>query len=213
MSSVYLIQYSVSSTETPGKSFLPLRRKRNGTSVRERIWPRWCKVPSASWPPSIHHLFSSVSPLVLLFISLATPVRFRDIAASETQQPQRHSSLRDTAASETQQPQRHSSLRDTAASETQQPQRHSSLRDTAASETQQPQRHSSLRDSAASETQQPQRHSSLRDTAAATVHLFFQILARSRTPGNKGRGVSISSLLTIAVNSGTYFVPQLGIET
>ena len=27
MPSVYLIQYSVSSTETPGKSFLPLRRK------------------------------------------------------------------------------------------------------------------------------------------------------------------------------------------
>ena len=33
MPSVYLIQYSVSSTETPGESFLPLRRKRNGASV------------------------------------------------------------------------------------------------------------------------------------------------------------------------------------
>ena len=115
MPSVYLIQYSVSSTGTPGESFLPLRRKRNGASVRERSWPRWCKAPSASWPLRIHHLFSSMSPLVLPFISLVTPVRFRDTAASETQQPQRHSSLRDTAASETQQPQRHSSLRDTAA--------------------------------------------------------------------------------------------------
>ena len=84
MPSVYLIQYSVSSTETPGKSFLPLRRKRNGASVRERSRPRWCKVP----------YFSSVSQLVLLFISLATPVRFRDTAASETQQPQRHSSCK-----------------------------------------------------------------------------------------------------------------------
>ena len=93
---VYLIQYSVSSTETPGKSFLPLRRKRKGTSVRERSWPRWCKAPSASWPLHIHHLFSSMSLLVFPFISLATPVR--DTAASETQQPQRHSSLRDTAA-------------------------------------------------------------------------------------------------------------------
>ena len=99
MPSIYLMQYFVSSTETPGKSFLPLRRKRNGASVRERSWPRWCKAPSAPWPLRIHDLFSSVSPLVLPFISLATPVRFRDTAASETQQPQRHSSLRDTAAS------------------------------------------------------------------------------------------------------------------
>ena len=36
-------------------------------------------------------------------------VRFRDTAASETQQPRRHSSLGDTAASETQQPRRLSS--------------------------------------------------------------------------------------------------------
>ena len=114
MPSVYLIQYSVSSTETPGESVLPLRRKRNGASVRERSWPRWCKVPSASWPLHIHHLFSSVSSLVLPFISLATPVRFRD-------------------------------------------------------------------------------------TAAARVQLLFQIFARSRVPGNKGRGLSIWSLLTIAV--------------
>ena len=95
---VYLIQFSVSSTETPGKSFLPLRRKRNGANVRERSWPRLHKVPSTSWPLHIHHLFSSVSLLVLPFISLATQVCFRDTA-----------SLRDTAASETQQPQRHSS--------------------------------------------------------------------------------------------------------
>ena len=88
---VNLMQYSVSSTDTPGKSFLPLRMKMNGASVRERIWSWWCKDPSASWPLRIHHLFSSVSPLVLPFISLATPVRFRDTAASETQQPQRHS--------------------------------------------------------------------------------------------------------------------------
>ena len=93
MPSVYLIQYSVSSTETPGESFLPLRRKRNGASVRERSWPRWCKAPSASWPLRIHHLFSSVSPLVLPFISLATPVRFRDTAASETQQRQEFNSV------------------------------------------------------------------------------------------------------------------------
>ena len=92
MPSVYLIQYSVSSTETAGKSFLPLRRKRNGASVRERSWPRWCKVPSASWPLRIHHLFSSMLPLVLPFISLATPVRFRDTAASETQQRQEFNS-------------------------------------------------------------------------------------------------------------------------
>ena len=102
MPSVYLIQYSVSSTETPAKSFLPLRRKRNGASVRERSWPRWCKAPSASWPLRIHHLFSSVSPLVLPFISLATPVRFRDTTALETQQPQRHNSLRDTPAARVQ---------------------------------------------------------------------------------------------------------------
>ena len=93
MLSVYLIQYSVSSTETPGKSFLPLRRKRNGASVRERSWPRWSKVPSASWPLRIHHLFSSVSPLVLPFISLATPVRFRDTAASKTQRRQEFKSF------------------------------------------------------------------------------------------------------------------------
>ena len=84
MPSVYLMQYSVSSTETPGKSFLPHRRKRNRASVRERSWPRWCKAPSASWPLNIHHLFFSLSPLVLPFISLATPVCFRDTAASET---------------------------------------------------------------------------------------------------------------------------------
>ena len=102
MPTVFLIQYSVSSTEAPGESFLPLRRKRNGASVRERSWQRWCKVPSASWPLRIHHLFSSVSPLVFPFISLATPVRFRDTAASETQQPQRHSSLKDTAAARVQ---------------------------------------------------------------------------------------------------------------
>ena len=90
MPSVYLIQYSVSSTETPGKSFLLLRRKRNGASIREKNWPRWCKAPSASWPLRIHHLFSSVSPLVLPFISLATPVCFRD------------TSLRDTAAARVQ---------------------------------------------------------------------------------------------------------------
>ena len=76
----------------PGKCFLPLRRKMNGASVRERNWLRWCKIPSASWPFGIHHLFSSVSPLVHPYISLATPVRFRDTAASDTQQPQRHSS-------------------------------------------------------------------------------------------------------------------------
>ena len=125
MPSVYLIQYSVSSTETPGKSFLPLRRKRNGASVRGRSWPRWCKAPSASWPLRIHHLFSSVSQLVLPFISLETPVRFRDTAASETQQPQRHSSSKSST--------------------------------------------------------------------------LISNLARSGTPGNKGRGLSISSLLTIAV--------------
>ena len=90
---VYLIQYSVSSTETPGKGFLMLRRKRNGANIRERSWPRWCKVPSASWPLHIHHLISSVSPLVLPFISLATPVRFRDAAASETQQRQEFNSF------------------------------------------------------------------------------------------------------------------------
>ena len=89
-----------------------------------------------------HHLFSSVSPLVLPFIYLATPVPFRDTAASETQQPQRHSILRDTAVSETQQPQRHSSSKSST---------------------------------------------------------LFSNLARSRTPGNKGRGLSISSLLTIAL--------------
>ena len=92
MPSIYLIQYSVRSTETPGECFLPLRRKRNGASVQERSWPRWCKAPSASWPLRIHHLFSSVSPLVLPFISLATPVRFRDTAASETQQRQEFNS-------------------------------------------------------------------------------------------------------------------------
>ena len=85
MPSVYLIQYSVSSTETPGESLLPLRRKRNGASVRERSWPWWCKAPSASWPLHIYHLFSSVSPFVLPFISLATPVRFRDTAAARVQ--------------------------------------------------------------------------------------------------------------------------------
>ena len=106
-----------------------------------------------------HHLFSSVSPLVLPFIYLATPVPFRNTAASETQQPQRHSSLRDTGASETQEPQRHRSLRDTGASETQEPQRHSSGKSST----------------------------------------LFSNLARRRTPGNKGRGLSISSLLTIAV--------------
>ena len=125
MPSIYLIQYSVSSTETPGESVLPLRRKRNGASVRERSWPRWCKAPSASWPLHIHHFFSSVSPLVLPFISLATPVRFRDTAASETQQLQRHSSGK-----------------------------------------------------------------------SSTLTSNF---ARSRVPGNKGRGLSIWSLLTIAV--------------
>ena len=84
-------------TETSGKSSLSLRRKMNEASVRERSWPRWCKVPSAPWSLSIHHLLSSVSQLVFPFISLATPVRLRDTAVSETQQPQRHSSLRDTA--------------------------------------------------------------------------------------------------------------------
>ena len=102
MPSVYLIQYSVSSTETPGKSFLPLRRKRNGASIRERSWSRLCKAPSASLPLGIHRPFSSVSPLVLSFISLATPVCFRDTAASETQQLQRRSSFRDTAAARVQ---------------------------------------------------------------------------------------------------------------
>ena len=85
MPSVYLTQYSVSSTETPGKSFLTLRRKINGASVRVKSWPRWCKVPSASWPLGIHYPFSSVSLLVLPFISLAKPVCFRDTADSETQ--------------------------------------------------------------------------------------------------------------------------------
>ena len=83
MPSVYLIQYSLSSTETPGKSFLPLRRKRNRASVRESRWPMRCKAPSSLWPLRIHHLFSSVSLLVLPFIYLATPVRFRDTAARE----------------------------------------------------------------------------------------------------------------------------------
>ena len=114
---VYLIQYSVSSTETPGKSFL-LLRKRTGASVRERSWPRWCKAPSASWPLRIHYLFSSVSPLVLPFMS--------------------------------------------------------------------------------SKTSLFQRHSSLRDEVAARVPLISNF-AHSRTPGNKGRGLSILSLLTIAV--------------
>ena len=127
MPSVYLIPYFVSSTETPGKSFLLLKRNRNGASVRERSWPRWCKTPSVSWPLRIHHLFSSVSPIVLPFISIATPVRFRDTAASETQQPQ------------------------------------------------------------------AQRHSSSKSST------LISNFARSRTPGNKGQGLSISSLLTIAV--------------
>ena len=70
---------------------------------------------------------------------------------------------------------------------------HSGLRDSAASETQRPQRHSSFRDTAASETQQPQRHSS---SKSSTLISNFE---RSRTPGNKGRGLSISYLLTIAV--------------
>ena len=38
-----------------------------------------------------------------------------------------------------------------------------------------------------------------RDTAAARVQLFFSNLAGSRTPGNKGRGLNISSLQTITV--------------
>ena len=119
MPSGYLIQYSVSSTETTGKSFLPLRRKRNGASIRDRSWPRWCKAPSASWTLRIHHLFSSVSPLVLPFISLATQV------ISETQQPQRH----------------------------------------------------------------------INGKSSTLISNF----AHSRTPGNKGRGLSILSLLTIAI--------------
>ena len=91
MPSVYLIKYSISSTETPGKSFLPLRRKRNGASVRERSWPRWCKVLRHHG----HSAFTTFSPpchRLSFLISLAKPVRFRDTAASETQQPRRHSS-------------------------------------------------------------------------------------------------------------------------
>ena len=76
-----------------------------------------------------------MSLLVLPFISLVTPVYFRDSAASETQLPQ---------------------------------------------------------------TQQRQELLFASDTAAARVQ-FFSKLARSRTPGNKRRGLSISSLLTIAV--------------
>ena len=120
---VYLTQYSVSSTETPGKSFLPLRRKRNGASVRERSWPRWCKATSASWPLRSHHLFSSLSPLVLPLISLATPVRFRDTAARERERARN------------------------------------------------------------------------RRKSSTLISNFVC----SRTPGNKGRGLSISSLLTIAI--------------
>ena len=54
-----------------------------------------CKDPFASWWLHIHHLFSSVSPLVLPFITLETPVRFRDTSSfqrhqfvSETQRQQ-----------------------------------------------------------------------------------------------------------------------------
>ena len=50
-----------------------------------------------------------------------------------------------------------------------------------------------------SNTSSFERHSRLRYTAAARVQLFFSNLARSRIPANKGRGLSISSLLTIAV--------------
>ena len=135
MPSVYLIQYSVSSTETPGESFLPLRRKRNGASVRERSWPRWCKAPSASWPLCI--MATPHSPSFLLRVT-ACPSFY-----------------------------------------------------------------------ISSNTSSFQRHSSLRDTAAARVQL-------SRVPGNKERGLSIWSVLTIAVlkfQLWNLFVPQLGIET
>ena len=135
MPSVYLIQYSVSSTETPekvsyrseGESFLPLRRKKNGASIRERSWPRWCKAPSASYSPSF---LLRVTACPSFYIS------------SNTSSFQRHSSGKSST--------------------------------------------------------------------------LISNFTRSRVPGNKGRGLSISSLLSIAVlnfNSGTYFVPQLGIET
>ena len=99
--SVYLIQNSVSSTETPGKSFLPLRRKRNGAR----------KAGQGGARSLLLHGHSA---------STTFSVRFRDTAASETQQRKEFNS-------------------------------------------------------------------------------FFSNLAHSRTPCNKGRGLSISFFLTIAV--------------
>ena len=127
MPSIYLIQYSVSSTETPGESVLPFRRKRNGASVRER-----------SWQGPFCIMATPHSPSFLLRVT-ACPSFY---ISSKTSLFQRHSSLRDTAASETQQPQRHSS-----------------------------------------------------DKSSTLISNF----ARSRVPGNKRRGLSIWSLLTIAV--------------
>ena len=148
MPSVYLIQYSVGCTETPGKSFLPLR-KRNGANVQREAGQGGARPLLHHGHSSIYHLFSFVSPLY----------------------HKQHQFLSE----------RHSSLRDTAASETQQPS------DTAASETQQPS------DTAASETQQPQRHSSRKSST------LISNFSRSRTSGINGRGLSISLLLTIAV--------------
>ena len=125
MPSVYLIQSYVSSTETPGKSFLLLRRKKEQAAEREAGQGPLCIMATPHSPPFLF----SVTACPSLYIS------------RNTNSFQRLSSLRDTAASETQQPQRHSSGK------------------------------------------------------SSTI---FSNLARS-TPGNKGRGLSISSLLTIAV--------------
>ena len=123
MPSVYLIQYSVSSTETSGKTFLPLRRKRNGASVRERSWPRWCKALLHVATPHLPFFHVCVTACPSFYIS------------SNTSSFQRHSSLG---------------------------------------------------------------HSSLRHSCGMSSTLISNF-ARRRTPDNKGRGQSISSLLTIAV--------------